>query len=124
MVCSNLRIGLLESSFLEYFLPYLDTGYTERYMATPDDNPIGYRNGSVLHYVENFPDSENRLLIVHGLKDENVHFCHTAALIEALISAGKTYQLYLYPKERHGIRNYSSFIHLETKLLSLLLKYL
>jgi len=36
---------------------------------------------------------ENRLLIVHGLMDENVHFSHTSALINALIRACKPYQL-------------------------------
>ena len=32
-----------------------DTGYTERYMGIPDDNPDGYKNGSVLDYVSKFP---------------------------------------------------------------------
>ena len=32
-----------------------DTGYTERYMGTPDDNPDGYKSGSVLEYVSKFP---------------------------------------------------------------------
>lgn len=33
-----------------------DTGYTERYMDLPTVNPEGYRNGSVLSYVNNLPD--------------------------------------------------------------------
>ncbi|KAK7066474.1 dipeptidylpeptidase, partial [Halocaridina rubra] len=70
-----------------------DTGYTERYMDLPSVNPEGYRNGSVLSYVNNFPDEENRLLIVQGMIDENVHFSHTNQLIQALIKAGKPYQL-------------------------------
>lgn len=36
---------------------------------------------------------ENRLLIVQGMIDENVHFSHTNQLIQALIKAGKPYQL-------------------------------
>lgn len=48
-----------------------DTGYTERYMDTPQNNPVGYKLGSVISYANNFPDEENRLLLVHGLKDEN-----------------------------------------------------
>ena len=62
---------------------------------------------SVLEYVKGFPDEENRLLIVHGLKDENgkncprnasdwdfiVHFCHTTMLLEHLVANGKPYQL-------------------------------
>lgn len=33
-----------------------DTGYTERYMDTAENNPEGYQKGSVLHYVRGFPD--------------------------------------------------------------------
>nr|XP_006824516.1 PREDICTED: dipeptidyl peptidase 9 [Saccoglossus kowalevskii] len=33
-----------------------DTGYTEKYMNTPDANSQGYKQGSVLQYVNNFPN--------------------------------------------------------------------
>lgn len=36
---------------------------------------------------------EGRLLIVHGMSDENVHFHHTQKLINALIAVGKPHQL-------------------------------
>lgn len=35
----------------------------------------------------------NRLLILHGFLDENVHFFHTNFLISQLIQAGKPYSL-------------------------------
>lgn len=70
-----------------------DTGYTERYMDTPENNPDGYAKGSVLNHVSNFPNEENRLLIIHGLNDENVHFQHTAELIHELVKAAKPYTL-------------------------------
>ncbi|KAK8727644.1 hypothetical protein OTU49_009672 [Cherax quadricarinatus] len=101
-----------------------DTGYTERYMDLPSVNPEGYRNGSVLSYVNNLPDEENRLLIVQGMIDENVHFSHTNQLIQALIKAGKPYQLQIYPHERHCLRQLDSNEHYETKLLSFLLNNL
>ncbi|MCZ7670491.1 MAG: S9 family peptidase [Chloroflexi bacterium] len=63
-----------------------DTHYTERYMSTPQANPDGYAQGSVMYHVENM---QGKLLLVHGLIDENVHFRHTARLINALIKAGK-----------------------------------
>lgn len=55
-------------------------------------------------FVHFFPHSElkyvffriDRLLIVHGLIDENVHFSHTERLIEALIAAGKPYRLQVF----------------------------
>ena len=33
-----------------------DTGYTERYMDTPERNADGYKNGSVLQYIDSFPN--------------------------------------------------------------------
>lgn len=33
-----------------------DTGYTERYMDLPEHNQQGYKKGSVLAYVNQFPD--------------------------------------------------------------------
>lgn len=33
-----------------------DTGYTERYMNLPDENKDGYSSGSVLSYINQFPD--------------------------------------------------------------------
>jgi dipeptidyl-peptidase 9 len=40
-----------------------------------------------------FLNRENRLLIIHGMIDENVHFAHTSQLINALVRSGKPYQL-------------------------------
>ncbi|HEX9108568.1 MAG TPA: DPP IV N-terminal domain-containing protein, partial [Longimicrobiales bacterium] len=75
-----------------------DTHYTERYMSTPQDNPEGYRASSVMTYVD---EMRGQLLLVHGLIDENVHFRHTARLINSLIKARKPYDLFLFPDERH-----------------------
>ncbi|EDO46612.1 predicted protein [Nematostella vectensis] len=97
-----------------------DTGYTERYMGTPQDNSRAYTMSSVLTYVNNFPDEENRLLLVHGLIDENVHFYHTSLLINELVKACKPYQLLVYPNERHGIRQTVASEHYETTMLSFL----
>ncbi len=78
-----------------------DTHYTERYMSTPQLNPEGYEMGSAQHYVNQL---RGKLLIIHGLIDENVHFRHTARLINALIAADKSYELLLIPDSRHLTR--------------------
>lgn len=101
-----------------------DTGYTERYLDVPNDNSTGYQQGSVLHYIQNFPDEENRLLVIHGLIDENVHFQHTSTLINALVKACKPYSLQVYPNERHGIRNHEAAEHYKTMILSFLQNHL
>ncbi|XP_063221671.1 dipeptidyl peptidase 9 [Bacillus rossius redtenbacheri] len=101
-----------------------DTGYTERYMDLPEYNQAGYKNGSILTYVNQFPDDENRLLIIHGLIDENVHFFHTSQFISAMVKAGKPYQLQIYPNERHSLRHLDASKHYETTLLSFLQNHL
>ena len=90
-----------------------DTGYTERYMGTPEQQKEAYDDGSVLKYVDNFPDQENRVVIIHGVQDENVHFYHTSKLIEAMIKANKPYDLKIFPGERHGIRKWDNLVYME-----------
>lgn len=63
-----------------------DTAYTERYMKTPDANPDGYKATSAITHAAKL---DRPLLLVHGITDDNVHFAHTLALIEALYVEGK-----------------------------------
>ena len=98
-----------------------DTHYTERYMGTPQSNPDGYRDGSVMAHVEQI---SGRLMLVQGLIDENVHFRHTARLINALIQARKTYDLLLFPDERHLPRRLADRIFMEEQIRDFFLKYL
>ena len=77
-----------------------DTIYTERYMNTPQENPNGYRNTSVVGAARNL---HGKLLIIHGLIDDNVHVQNSLQLIEALQRADKDFEVMFYPKSRHGI---------------------
>ncbi|KAM8940315.1 dipeptidyl peptidase 9 isoform 2-T2 [Pelodytes ibericus] len=101
-----------------------DTGYTERYMDTPENNQAGYEAGSAALHVDKLPNEPHRLLILHGFLDENVHFFHTNFLVSQLIRAGKPYQLQIYPNERHSIRCPESGEHYEITLLHFLQEHL
>lgn len=90
-----------------------DTHYTERYMGTPQSNPEGYAAGSPMTHIENLRGS---LLIVHGLIDENVHFRHSARLINALIKARKPYELLMFPDERHMPRSLADRVYMEERI--------
>ena len=90
-----------------------DTHYTERYMGTPESNPDGYDRSGVMAHVESLRGS---LLIVHGLIDENVHFRHTARLINALIKARKPYELLMFPDERHMPRSMEDRVYMEERI--------
>ncbi|CAM0135085.1 unnamed protein product [Umbelopsis sp. WA50703] len=101
-----------------------DSAYTERYLGHIDSNPEVYNQGSVLRRVPSFPDSPNRLLIVHGLIDENVHFQNSDELVTALKEHDKPHQLQVYPSERHGLRHASVNEHFETLMFFWLVNYL
>ncbi len=90
-----------------------DTHYTERYMGTPQSNPEGYAASNVMAHVDKM---QGKLLLVHGLIDENVHFRHTARLINALIRARKPYELLLFPNERHTPRSLADRIYMEERV--------
>lgn len=77
-----------------------DTIYTERFMSTPQLNPDGYRTASVIAAADRL---HGRLLVLHGLIDDNVHPENTIQLTHALQGAGKPFELMLYPKARHAI---------------------
>ncbi|MBE9598914.1 DPP IV N-terminal domain-containing protein [Pedobacter sp. MC2016-24] len=76
-----------------------DSHYTERFMDSPQENPEGYKNGSVLTYVDNY---KGLLRIMHGDMDDNVHLQNTIQLIDKLQNANKHFELMIYPGGRHG----------------------
>lgn len=98
-----------------------DTAYTERYMGTPAGNPDGYRESAVMTHVSNLA---GRLLLVHGMLDENVHFRHTARLMNALIAANRPYELLIYPNERHMPRSERDRVAMETRILEYFQRHL
>jgi dipeptidyl-peptidase 4 len=91
-----------------------DTAYTERYMDTPQANPAGYDQGSVMNHIKRL---QGDLLIIHGMLDENVHFRHTARLINALNRARKRYDLLIFPDERHMPRRREDRVYLNQRIV-------
>lgn len=90
-----------------------DTFYTEKYMGMPSENQSGYLQSSVMHHVDNM---KGKLLLVHGMIDENVHFRHTARLVNALVAAGKRYELLIFPDERHMPRRLRDRMYMEERI--------
>ncbi len=82
-----------------------DTHYTERWMDTPQSNPEGYKNGSILPYVNQY---KGRLRIMHGDMDDNVHMQNTIQLVDALTDRAVPFELMIYPGSRHGFNRSKS----------------
>ena len=92
----------------------IDTHWMEHYMSTPQENADGYREGSPVTHAASL---SGKLLIVHGMLDENVHFRHTALFVDALLKANKPHDLLILPNERHGPRDAKGRRGLEERLV-------
>ena len=75
-----------------------DTHYTERYLGLPDTNAAAYKEASLLTYAA---DLKRPLLLVHGTADDNVYFRHTLKLTDALVRAGKPFEVLPLPGVTH-----------------------
>jgi len=86
-----------------------DSIYTERYLGLPGDNDEGYHNSSPVNFAA---DLHGNLLEVHGTSDDNVHLQNTIQMTNALVNAGKPFQLMLYPRKTHSIAGKAARIDL------------
>ena len=60
---------------------------------------------------------------MHGLIDENVHFRHTARLLDALVRARITSELVLFPGERHVPRAEADRVFMEERVIAFLTEH-
>lgn len=77
-----------------------DSVYTEHFMRLPADNAAGYDASSVLRAAHKL---RGRLLLIHGVVDDNVHVQNTLQLMEQLQQAGLPFETMFYPVDDHGI---------------------
>jgi dipeptidyl-peptidase 4 len=77
-----------------------DTHYTERYLGLPQNNSVGYAASSALPYAQHL---KGRLLIMHGMADDNVLFLHSTKLFRKLQDLGKAFDIMVYPGAKHGL---------------------
>ncbi|MBQ9169271.1 MAG: S9 family peptidase [Bacteroidaceae bacterium] len=87
---------------------YYDSIYTERFMRTPKENGSGYD----VSPVSRASKLSGRLLLVHGLADDNVHFRGAAEYTEALVQADKDFRQLTYTNRNHGIYGGNTRNHL------------
>lgn len=87
---------------------YYDTIYTERYMRTPKENPVGYDDCPIARADK----LHGELLLCHGMADDNVHFRNTAEYTEALVQADKDFCQLVYTNRNHSIYGGNTRQHL------------
>ena len=91
-----------------------DSAYTERFMRRPQVNNFGY-DGTDLMAMAN--QLTGQLLIVHGLADDNVHAQNTLLYTDALVKAGKQFEMQLYVDDNHSIRKPANNKHLHQRIM-------
>lgn len=85
-----------------------DTHYTERYLGHPKDNAEGYEASSVLTHIDGI---RGKLLLMHGMSDDNVVFTHSMRLMTALQKANIPFELMTYPSAKHSMQQKAVAIH-------------
>jgi dipeptidyl-peptidase-4 len=86
--------------------------YGERYMDTPQTNPEGYAESSLLPKAKNL---KGKLQIIIGLNDPVVVPQHAFTFLKACIAAGTQPDFFVYPGEPHNMRGHQS-THLHERI--------
>lgn len=79
---------------------YYDSKWSEYTFRTPEKNLKNYDDASLLKYAK---DLHGRLLLVHGMADDNVHPQNSWNYVDELVKAGKLFEMMFYPMSRHGL---------------------
>ncbi len=113
------KVGVAVAPVSDWHL--YDTAYTERYMDLPENNKQGYETSSALNFTDKLT---GKLLVIHGVSDDNVHFQNTELFINKLIENGKYVDLMVYPGKKHSIRGKQTRKHLFKLITEYILKNL
>ncbi len=95
-------------------LRFCEPKWAEFAMKRPQDAPEDWEAASLLKYAK---DLHGRLLIAHGTYDDNVRIQNTWAYVDALVQAGKNFDMMIYPMRKHGIADRPARINLFNKMV-------
>lgn len=92
-------------------------GYTANILNTPVEDSLAYAKSSPIYHASGL---EGRLLMLHGMVDDNVHFQDVVRLSQRLIELGKKdWDLAVFPMEAHGFMEASSWTDEYRRILEL-----
>ena len=94
-----------------------DSGYTERFMRRPQENVSGYDQTNLASMADKL---NGKLLIIHGLADDNVHAQNTFKYVEALNNADKQYEMHIYPDDNHFLKKGNHYSHVYHRMIEFL----
>ena len=86
--------------------------YGERYMDTPETNPEGYAEASLIARAK---DLNGRVLICQGIQDGTVVPQHSLSFVQTCIEEGVPVDWFPYPLDEHNMRG-KARVHLYEKI--------
>lgn len=92
------KVGVAGGPVIDW--KYYEVMYGERYMDTPQTNPEGYKNTSLLNKADKL---QGRLMIIYGGNDPVCVPQHTLSFVRACIDAGTYPDLFTYPGDGHNM---------------------
>jgi len=104
------KVGVAGGPVIDW--KYYEVMYGERYMDTPETNPEGYENTSLLNKIKNL---KGRLLIIHGGIDPVVVTQNSYQLQRQSIIDDVQIDFFTYPTAEHNVRG-KDRIHLMKKV--------
>ncbi len=112
------KVGVAGGPVIDW--KYYEVMYGERYMDTPQSNPQGYEDTSLLNKAGNL---KGRLLVIYGGDDNVCVPQHTLSFMRACIDAGTYPDLFTYPGDGHNMMG-TDRVHLHNKITQYFNDYL
>ncbi len=104
------KVGVAGGPVIDW--KWYEVMYGERYMDTPQTNPEGYEQTSLINKAA---DLKGRLQIIIGLNDPTVVPQHAYSFLKACIAAGTQPDFYVYPGQGHIMMGDQS-VHLHERI--------
>ncbi len=98
---------------------FYEVMYTERFMDTPETNPEGYENTSLLNKAKNL---KGDLLMIQGAQDDVVVWQHSMAFVRKCVEEGVQLDYFPYPSHPHNVRG-KDRIHLMRKVIDYIIDH-
>jgi len=112
------KVGVAGGPVIDW--KYYEVMYGERYMDTPQDNPEGYENASLLNRAK---DLDDKLLIIHGAVDPTVVWQNSLDFVMKCVDEGIQVDYMVYPQHKHNVRG-KDRAHLYEKIFNYFEDYL
>lgn len=112
------KVGVAGGPVIDW--KWYEVMYGERYMDTPQANPEGYKQCSLLSKARNL---KGKLQIIIGTDDPTVVPQHAESFLKACIEAGTQPDFFVYPGEGHNMRGHQS-VHLHERITQYFEDYL